>query len=137
MADYLALSQEEQDELVQLTNMKADGTFKKLIVVVASSNSIDSEFLQDGNALGIDVDAVVWVGMGSYPEYGAQAIADLMTAKDGLDFSGRLVDTFYVDNQLMPEMANAIAMNANTQQADRDLIQDVMEDQGKMGWCTG
>ena len=42
MADYLALSQEEQDELVQLTNMKADGTFKKLIVVVASSNSIDS-----------------------------------------------------------------------------------------------
>ena len=88
MADYLALSQEEQDELVQLTNMKADGTFKKLIVVVASSNSIDSEFLQDGNALGIDVDAVVWVGMGSYPEYGAQAIADLMTAKDGLDFPG-------------------------------------------------
>ncbi len=137
MADYLALSQEEQDELVQLTNMKADGTFKKLIVVVASSNSIDSEFLQDGNALGIDVDAVVWVGMGSYPEYGAQAIADLMTAKDGLDFSGRLVDTFYVDNQLMPEMANAIAMNANTQQADRDLIQDVMEDQGKWAGAQG
>ena len=60
-----------------------------------------------------------------------------MTAKDGLDFSGRLVDTFYVDNQLMPEMANAIAMNANTQQADRDLIQDVMEDQGKWAGAQG
>lgn len=142
--DYLALSKEEQELLQQLTALKADGTFKKLIVVLVTSNSIDSEYLQDGNALGIDVDSVVWTAQApggpfesGYTAEMIQSLADLICAKDGADFSGRLVDTMYVDNQAMPEMVNFGAQNANTSGADKALIKDVMEDQSKWAGAQG
>ncbi len=138
-ADYLALSTEETELLQQLTNLKSSGTFEKLIVVLATSNSIDSEYLVDGNDLGIDVDAVVWVAMpakNSYTDETTQTLVDLMCSTEGQDFSGRLVDTMYVDNQLLPEMQNVIT-NADTSQADSELIKEVAEDQSKWAGAQG
>lgn len=136
--DYLALSADEQTLLQQLTTLKQNGTFQKLIVVIATSNSIDSAYLQDGNALGIDVDSVVWVAQSSgYTAEVIQRLADVLCAKDGLDFSGRLVDTMYVDNQAMPEMANVGAMNVNTSQVSTDVLQEVMAKQGEWAGAQG
>lgn len=143
-ADYLALSNGETELLQKLTSLKQEGTFKKIIVVESTSNSIDSYFMQDGNTLNIDVDAVVWLGMatatgfgaGGYTAESAQAFADLICSKDGIDFSGRIVDTMYVDNQLLPELQN-IATDADASAVDKDLIQEVLKDQSKWAGAQG
>lgn len=126
--DYLALSAEETELLQALTAAKEAGDFGSLVVIVTSSNSIDSEYLQDGNDLGIDVDAAVWTS-GEVPAEGFEAVAELLVAAHGLDFSGRLVDTMYVDNQLMPEMANFGNYGADTTQVDVADIKSVLESQ--------
>ena len=55
--DYLRLCKEELDLLSNLTTLKSDGIFKKIVVLLNSSSTLQLDFIDD-----YDIDAVLWVG---------------------------------------------------------------------------
>jgi len=100
-SNYLALDQNEQDMLVNLTKMKEEGKIKKLVVLVNSSNPIQMDFLQKSD---IGVDAVLWIG--GVGVTGINAVAEILTG--GINPSGSLVDTYCYDNFSSPAMKNFV-----------------------------
>ena len=95
--DYLRLCKEEKDLLENLKTLKEQGTFKKIIVLLNSSSTLQLDFLD-----AYDIDAVVWTGnMGIN---GLPAVADILAGK--VNPSGRIVDTFLKDNHSSPAMVN-------------------------------
>ncbi len=61
--NYLALSAEEKELLQNLKTLKDNGTFKKIIVLINSSNAIEMDFLNPeicGEDYGID--SAMWIG---------------------------------------------------------------------------
>ena len=95
--DYLRLCQEEIDMFSNLEKLKADGTFKKIVVLLNSSNALQLDFVDD-----YGIDAVLWIGdVGMTGIYG---VADILAGK--VNPSGRIVDTFLKDNHSAPAMAN-------------------------------
>ncbi len=99
--NYLALDQNELDMLRNLTQMKKDGTLKKLVVLLNSSNPIQMDFLQDAD---IAVDAVLWIG--GVGISGINAVAEILTG--AVNPSGSLVDTYCFDNYSSPAMKNFV-----------------------------
>ena len=95
--DYLQLCQEEKDLLSNLTQMKAAGVFKKIVVMLNSANSLQLDFLND-----YAIDAVLWTG--DVGMTGINAVADILCGN--ITPSGRLVDTFLKDNHSSPAMVN-------------------------------
>ena len=59
--DYLALSQEEKDMLAGLKALKDNGTFKKIVVLLNTSNAIELDFLNP-EICGVDygIDSCMW-----------------------------------------------------------------------------
>ena len=100
-SNYLALDQNEQDMLVNLTKMKEEGKIKKLVVLLNSSNPIQMDFLQEEN---IAVDAVLWIG--GVGISGINAVAEILTG--AINPSGSLVDTHCYDNFSSPAMKNFV-----------------------------
>ncbi len=95
--DYLRLCKEEMDLLENLKTLKEQGTFKKVIVLLNSSSTLQLDFIDE-----YDIDAVVWTGnMGIN---GLPAVADILAGK--VNPSGRIVDTFLKDNHSSPAMVN-------------------------------
>ncbi|MBP5254108.1 MAG: glycoside hydrolase family 3 C-terminal domain-containing protein [Lachnospiraceae bacterium] len=95
--DYLKLCKEELDMFENLQKLKADGTFKKIVVLLNSSNTLQLDFVDK-----YGIDAVLWIGdVGMTGIYG---VADILAGN--VNPSGRIVDTFLKDNHSSPAMQN-------------------------------
>lgn len=95
--DYLQLCAEERELLENLTQLKQEGVFKKIIVLLNSSSTLQLDFLDD-----YEIDALLWVG--NLGLNGIPAVADILAGK--VNPSGRIVDTFQKDNHASPAMQN-------------------------------
>ena len=95
--DYLQLCAEERALLDNLMQLKQDGVFKKVIVILNSSSTLQLDFIDD-----YDIDALLWVG--NLGLNGIPAVADILAGK--VNPSGRIVDTFQKDNHAAPAMQN-------------------------------
>ncbi len=91
---YLELSKDEKELIDQITSMD----FKKVIVVINSSNAMELGFLEDEG-----IDAAVWVG-----GPGSTGMNSLGKILDGtINPSGRLTDTYVYDVTSSPAYYNA------------------------------
>lgn len=97
--NYLALDENEQDLLAMVSEMKADGDFEKVVVLVNSSNPLQMDFLLDER---FDVDACLWIG--GVGITGINAVAEILCGK--VNPSGSLVDTYCYNNYSAPAMWN-------------------------------
>ena len=97
--NYLELNDVEREMLENVKALKNQGVFKKVIVLVNTSNALEMDFLQ-GNPYGID--AVMWIG--GVGASGLNAVMDIMAGK--INPSGSLVDTYCYDNFSAPAMVN-------------------------------
>lgn len=95
--DYLRLCKEEVEIFENLKKLKDAGTFKKIVVMLNSSNALQIDFVDK-----YDVDAVLWTG--DVGMTGINAVADILCGN--IVPSGRIVDTFLKDNHSAPAMAN-------------------------------
>ena len=92
----LELTIQERELLEQI---KATGQFDKVIVLVNSTNPLEMDFVDEEK---YGVDAVMWIGFTGVN--GLRGVADLLTGD--ANPSGRLVDTYCVDNTTNPAMEN-------------------------------
>ncbi|MBR1842503.1 MAG: glycoside hydrolase family 3 C-terminal domain-containing protein [Oscillospiraceae bacterium] len=95
--DYLRLCKEEIEMLENLEKLKADGTFKKIVVLLNSSNALQLDFVDK-----YGIDAVLWIG--DVGMTGSLGVADILAGD--VNPSGRIVDTFMKDNHSAPAMQN-------------------------------
>lgn len=95
--DYLRLCKEEIEMFENLEKLKADGTFKKIVVLLNSSNALQLDFVDE-----YGIDAVLWIG--DVGMNGAMGVADILVGD--VNPSGRIVDTFLKDNHSAPAMEN-------------------------------
>ena len=95
--DYLRLCKEEIEMFENLEQLKSQGVFKKIVVLLNSSNSLQLDFVDD-----YGIDAVLWVG--DVGMTGILGVADVLSGN--VNPSGRLVDTFLKDNHSSPAMQN-------------------------------
>ncbi len=95
--DYLRLCKEEIDMFENLEQLKKDGVFKKIVVLLNSSNALQLDFVDD-----YGIDAVLWIG--DVGMTGINAVADILAGN--INPSGRIVDTFLKDNHSAPAMQN-------------------------------
>ncbi len=95
--DYLRLCKEEIEMFENLEKLKADGTFKKIIVLLNSSNALQLDFVDK-----YGIDAVLWIG--DVGMTGTLGVADILAGD--VNPSGRIVDTFMKDNHSAPAMEN-------------------------------
>ncbi len=105
-SNYLALDQNERDMLSALVDMKAEGTVKKIIVLINSSNALQVDFLKDNEYA---VDACMWIG--GVGISGINAVAEILAGN--VTPSGRLVDTYCYNNYSSPAMANFVPTTYN------------------------
>lgn len=95
--DYLRLCKEEVELLENLRVLKENGTFRKIVVLLNSSSTLQLDFVEN-----YGIDAVLWVG--NLGLNGIPAVADILAGK--VNPSGRIVDTFLKNNHSIPAMAN-------------------------------
>lgn len=101
---YLSLSANEISVLEGLTQLKAQGAVKKIIVILNSSATIQLDFMYRDS---IDVDACMWVG--NVGSEGINAVAKALTGE--IVPSGKLSDTYAKDNFSSPA---AMQLSYNT-----------------------
>lgn len=118
--NYLALSAEEKELLQNLKTLKDNGTFKKIIVLINSSNAIEMDFLNPeicGEDYGID--SAMWIG--DVGQTGINGVAQLLAGE--VTPSGSLVDSYLYDNMANPAIYNfytqAYPQRSRLQPADR------------------
>ena len=101
--DYLHLSKEEQDMLAGLKALKDAGTFKKIVVLLNTSNAIELDFLNP-EICGVDygIDSCMWIG--DVGQTGALGVGRLLSGK--VAPSGSLVDTYWYENMANPAVVN-------------------------------
>ncbi len=99
--NYLALDANEKDMLANLAQLKKDGTIKKIVVLVNSSNPLQMDFMKN-NEYGVD--AVLWIG--GVGITGINAVAEILAGT--VNPSGSLVDTYCFDNYSSPAMKNFV-----------------------------
>jgi beta-glucosidase len=96
---YLELNDDEISLLTYVKSLKDQGIFKKIVVLVNSSNALEMGFVKDDT---YGVDGAMWIG--DIGGHGSTAIAK---ALDGtVNPSGRLVDTYLRDVYDNPAMKN-------------------------------
>lgn len=104
--NILELSGEEQALLKKLSELKAAGDLKKIIVLLNVANAVELDFLEP-SVCGVDygVDACMWIG--EVGQSGIRAVGDLLNG--AVNPSGKLVDTYCYDNLTSPALQNAHA----------------------------
>ena len=125
--DYLALSAEEKDMLNGVAELRRQGTFSKMILCVTTSNSISWEDGPWSDA----IDGILWFGNitstgYSAPLMGSPVLVDVLAGK--VNPSGRLADSIYKDNQVIPAMANFGHIDADLSQVSADVMEQVTAD---------
>ena len=124
--NYLALSAEEKELLQNLKTLKDNGTFKKIIVLINSSNAIELDFLNPeicGEDYGID--SAMWIG--DVGQTGINGVAQLLAGE--VTPSGSLVDSYLYDNMANPAIYNFYTQ-AYPNAADYNLLTDGPDVQG-------
>ncbi len=106
-SDYLVLSQEEKDMLQHIKEYKDSGVFKKIVVLLNGSNTLQLDWLDT-----YGVDAAMWIG--DPGQTGLKAVAKLLAGT--ANPSGRIVDTFLADNASSP----AYSMLGDFEFTDKD-----------------
>ena len=96
---YLSISTEERELLTRLTQLKQEGKFGKIILLLNSALNIQVDFLSDPE---MEIDTVMWIG--NTGSSGIYAVADALVGK--VNPSGRLSATFVKDNLSSPAMAS-------------------------------
>ena len=91
----LELTIQERDLLKQI---KAEG-FENVIVLLNCTNPMECDFVDDPE---LGVDSVMWIGFTGVN--GLRGVADLLVGN--VNPSGRVVDTFCMDNTTNPAMVN-------------------------------
>ncbi len=101
--NYLSLSTQEKELLAGLKALKDDGTFKRIIVLLNTSNALELDFLNP-EVCGVDygIDSCMWIG--DVGQWGALAIGQLLSGQ--VAPSGSLVDTYLYDNLATPAIHN-------------------------------
>ena len=94
----LALHKDERDMLQLVKQYKDNGTFKKVIVLLNTSNPMEVHWFDD-----YGVDAAIWIG-GPGKSAGFRGVPDLLTG--AANPSGRLVDTYATNSLSAPATAN-------------------------------
>ncbi|MBQ7243946.1 MAG: glycoside hydrolase family 3 protein [Bacilli bacterium] len=98
--DYLKLTDLEKASLRGLKEQKDAGTFKKVIVLINSSNPLDCKFVDEAE---FGIDAAMWIG--SVGHTGLSGVANLLVGAKNP--SGSLPDTYFIDpNNTNPVMKN-------------------------------
>jgi len=97
--DYLRLCQNEIDMLKGLKAYKDQGTFKKIVVLLNTSNALQLDFLDDAD---YGIDAALWIG--GVGQTGMNAVGSLLSG--AINPSGRLPDTLLKNNATSPAMVN-------------------------------
>ena len=95
--DYLRLCKEEIEMLENVEKLKNDGIFRKIVVLLNSSNALQLDFVDK-----YGIDAVLWIG--DVGMTGSLGVADILAGD--VNPSGRIVDTFMKDNHAAPAMQN-------------------------------
>ena len=95
--NYLDLAYTEIEVLDQLMALKANGVFKKVILLINSANAMQMKHISQ-----YDLDACVWVGQGGNVSY--DQIAQILSGK--ANPSGKLIDTYLYDNYSAPSSIN-------------------------------
>ena len=137
--DYLALSQEEKDLLAGLKALKDDGTFKRIVVLLNTSNAIEMDFLNPeicGEDYGID--SCMWIG--DVGQTGAIGVGRLLSGT--VAPSGSLVDTYWYDNMKNPAVVNFYTVpyegyesyGLNTEGADVQAMYSVYQEGIYLGY---
>ncbi|MDO5423055.1 MAG: glycoside hydrolase family 3 N-terminal domain-containing protein [Eubacteriales bacterium] len=96
---YLSISTEELELLENLTRLKAEGKYEKIIVLLNSALTMQVDFLENPE---VDVDTCMWIG--NVGSSGIYAVADALVGI--VNPSGRLPETFVKDNLSSPAMAS-------------------------------
>ncbi len=97
--NILNLTGAESDILDHLVEYKNNGVFKKIILLLASSHTVQ---FSEINKYEKDIDACMWVGMGG--KMANSAIVNLLSGK--VVPNGRLVNTYVNDSFSHPSTAN-------------------------------
>lgn len=95
--NYLDLTQNEVDTIEALVDLKKDGVFKSVILVLNTGTPMAMK-----NITSYDIDACLWAGMGGNASFGA--IYDVMSG--AVNPSGKLVDTYAYDSDSAPSTVN-------------------------------
>ena len=93
--NYLALSAQEKELLTNITLLKKQGKFSKVILILNTALTLQLDFLDD---TAIEIDTIMWVG--NVGSSGIYAVADALVGK--VNPSGRLSDTLLKDNFASP-----------------------------------
>lgn len=96
---YLSLSNEEVELLQNLTRLKQEGKFSRIIVLLNTALTMQMDFLDDP---AIDVDTCLWIG--NTGSSGIYAVADALVGN--INPSGRLPATLLKDNLSSPAVAS-------------------------------
>ena len=97
--NYLALDENEREMMENIAAMKAEGTIKKVIVLLNTANALQVDFLKD-NEYGVD--ACLWIG--DVGITGIDAVGEILSGV--INPSGSLVDTYCYNNFSAPAMVN-------------------------------
>ena len=100
--NYLALDRHERDMLAGVARLKAEGSVRRIIVLINSANALQVDFLQDP---AYAIDACLWIG--DVGATGINAVAEILAGR--VNPSGSLVDTYLNDNLSSPAMTNFVA----------------------------
>ncbi len=121
-ADYLALATSEKEMLKGVKALKDAGKFKKVVLIITTSNSISDNFITDPQ---YGIDAALWVGQMS-KNYATEGLVNIL--KGSVSPSGRIVDTIYKDNLKNPIMVNYGAVHADMSKVTAAQIDAVNKD---------
>lgn len=103
---YLMLSPKEKTVLKGLKQLKEQGVFEHIIVLLNSPNQVETNFVDDTE---YGIDALLWCG--SFGTMGPRAVADLFVGK--YSPSGRLSDIYWKEHRFNPVMANFLTMGSD------------------------
>ena len=97
--DYLHLSQNEMDMLAGLKQLKDQGTFKKIVVLLNGSNMVQLDFLTKDT---YGIDAALWIG--DPGTTGMDGVASILAGDTNP--SGKLSETFLNNTKSSPAAIN-------------------------------
>lgn len=97
--NYLKLNDNEKSILTGLKGLKEQNKVKKIIVLLNTTNQIETGFLSDGR---YGVDAAIWIGTVGIS--GFNAVGDIVAGK--VNPGGHLSDTYWFDHSKNPTTAN-------------------------------
>lgn len=97
--DFLHITQKEMDTLAGLKELKEQGVFKSVIVIVNSASMLSCDFIVNDE---YGIDAALWVG--ALGQNGGAAVGKLLTGE--YVPSGKLSDTFWMSHEMNPVNVN-------------------------------